>query len=42
MFELGGVHWNDGDRAEANPAWSVACERFPDHELVSQVKALSK
>lgn len=40
MFELGGVHWNRGDRAKANQAWSVACERFPDHELVSEVKAL--
>lgn len=40
MFELGGVHWNSGDWAKAKQAWSVACERFPDHELVSQVKAL--
>ncbi len=40
MFELGGVHWNSGDQAKAKQAWSVACERFPDHELVSQVKAL--
>ncbi|WP_246173956.1 tetratricopeptide repeat protein [Paraburkholderia hayleyella] len=40
MFELGGVHWNSGDHAKAKQTWSVACERFPDHELVSQVKAL--
>ena len=40
MFELGGVHWNSGDQAKAKEAWSVACGRFPDHELVSQVKAL--
>jgi tetratricopeptide (TPR) repeat protein len=39
MFELGGVHWNSGDHAKAKQAWLVACERFPDHELVSQVKA---
>jgi tetratricopeptide (TPR) repeat protein len=40
IFELGGVHWNSGDQAKAKEAWSVACARFPDHQLVSQVKAL--
>lgn len=40
MFELGGVHWNSGDHAKATEVWSVACERFPDHELISQVRAL--
>lgn len=41
MFELGGVHWNSGDLAKAKEVWSIACERFPDHELVSQVRTLS-
>ncbi len=40
MFELGGVHWNSGDPALAKEVWSIACERFPEHELVSQVRAL--
>jgi tetratricopeptide (TPR) repeat protein len=40
MFELGGVHWNTGDQATAKEVWSIACERFPEHELVSQVRAL--
>jgi hypothetical protein len=40
MFELGGVHWNSGDQTKAKEAGSVACGRFPDHELVPQVKAL--
>jgi tetratricopeptide (TPR) repeat protein len=40
MFELGGVHWNSGDQAQAKEVWSIACERFPEHELVLQVRAL--
>jgi tetratricopeptide (TPR) repeat protein len=40
IFELGGVHWNSGDQAKAKEVWSIACERFPEHELVSQVRAL--
>lgn len=40
MFELGGVHWNSGDQAKAKEVWSIACERFPEHELVSKVRAL--
>jgi tetratricopeptide (TPR) repeat protein len=42
MFELGGVYWNRGDRRKAKEVWSIACGRFPEHELVSQVKALSQ
>jgi tetratricopeptide (TPR) repeat protein len=42
MFELGGVHWNSGNRAKAEEVWSAACERFPDHKLVNQVKKLTK
>lgn len=40
MFEIGGVHWNNGDQKKAKEVWSIACERFPDHELISQVRAL--
>jgi tetratricopeptide (TPR) repeat protein len=39
MFELGGVHWNSGDQAKAKEVWSIAYERFPEHELVSKVRA---
>jgi tetratricopeptide (TPR) repeat protein len=42
MFDLGGAYWNSGDRKKATEIWSVACERFPDHELVEQVKALTQ
>ncbi len=40
MFNLGGVHWNNGDREKAAEIWSAACQRFPDNELVDQVKVL--
>lgn len=36
-----GAHWNSGDQAKAKEVWSIACERFPEHELVSQVRTLS-
>lgn len=42
MFELGGVYWNGGDRFKAKEVWSIACERFPDHELVAQVQTLTQ
>ena len=39
MFELGGAHWNSGNLAKATEVWSVACERFPEHKLVPEVRA---
>lgn len=38
MFNLGGVHWNGGDRAEAAKVWRVAVERFPNHELADKLR----
>ncbi|WP_375786931.1 tetratricopeptide repeat protein [Bradyrhizobium sp. Pha-3] len=38
-FNLGGVHWNSGDREEASRVWKSAVERFPDHELTSKLRS---
>ncbi len=40
MFNLGGVHWNSGDRLEAEKVWRRAVERFPDHELAAQAQLM--
>lgn len=39
MFNLGGVHWNDGNIIAAKKMWRRAIERFPDHELVEEIRA---
>lgn len=39
MFNLGGVHWNDGNIIAAKQMWRRAIERFPDHELVEEIRA---
>ena len=39
MFNLGGVHWNDGNIIGAKQMWRRAIERFPDHELVEEIRA---
>lgn len=38
MFNLGGIHWNNGDPAEATLVWSMAAKRFPDHELTAKLR----
>ena len=38
MFNLGGVHWNSGDRVEAEKVWRAAVKRFPDHELAVKLR----
>ena len=38
IFNLGGVHWNSGDRIEAEKVWRLAVERFPDHELTAKLR----
>ena len=38
MFNLGGVHWNSGDVAEALTVWYTAVERFPDHDLAAKLQ----
>jgi len=38
MFNLGGVHWNSGDRVEAEKVWRAAVRRFPDHELAAKLQ----
>ncbi len=32
-FNLGGVHWNSGDRVNAAKVWRKAVDLFPEHEL---------
>lgn len=32
-FNLGGVHWNSGDRVNAAKVWRKAVDLFPKHEL---------
>ena len=39
IFNLGGVHWNDGNLIVARQVWRRAIERFPDHELAEEVRA---
>lgn len=38
MFNLGGVYWNDGDLIAATRVWQLAIEKFPDHDLVAEVR----
>ncbi len=37
-FNMGGAHWNAGERQEASRAWKAAAERFPDHELTALLR----
>lgn len=37
-FNLGGVHWNNGDRARGVEVWNNAIKRFPNHELTSVLR----
>ena len=37
-FNMGGVHWNAGEVEEAKHVWKAALERFPNHELASQLR----
>ena len=39
MFNLGGVHWNNGDLVAAMRVWRQAIDRFPDHALVADIRA---
>lgn len=39
MFNLGGVHWNNGDLISATKAWRRAKEKFPDHALAEEIRA---
>ena len=39
MFNLGGVHWNDGNIIAAKQVWRRAIERFPNHELTEEICA---
>lgn len=36
-FNLGGVHWNDGDRINAQKVWRKAVKLFPNHELTTKL-----
>lgn len=38
MFNLGGVHWNDGDLIAAERVWRQAIEKFPEHDLAAEVR----
>ena len=38
MFDLGGVHWNNGDFAQAKDVWNAAVDRFPNHDLSVKVQ----
>lgn len=39
-FNLGGLYWNQGDTQKAEATWKVAMNKFPHHELCSQVRNL--
>jgi hypothetical protein len=39
MFNLGGVHWNDGDLISATRTWRRAIEKFPDRALAEKIRA---
>ena len=36
-FNLGGVYWNSGHKAEAPATWAEAIRRFPEHKLTSKL-----
>lgn len=38
MFNLGGVHWNDGNLIAASRVWQQAINKFPDHALAAEVR----
>jgi tetratricopeptide (TPR) repeat protein len=38
MFNLGGVHWNSGDRVGALRVWKTAVTRFPEHKLTAKLR----
>ncbi|MFF0950803.1 tetratricopeptide repeat protein [Rhizobium leguminosarum] len=38
MFNLGGVHWNGGEKDKATAIWKQAIDRFPDHELSAKLR----
>lgn len=40
MFNLGGVHWNSDEFAEAEKVWRNAVQRFPNHELAVRVRSI--
>jgi hypothetical protein len=37
MFNLGGVYWNHGPKAEAIRMWKEAVRRFPSHPLAEKL-----
>jgi len=39
-FNLGGLYWNQGNTKKAEATWKVAMDKFPNHELCSQVRNL--
>ncbi len=39
-FNLGGLYWNDGETQKAKAIWERAVTKFPEHELVKQVKRI--
>lgn len=36
-FDLGGIHWNNGDYKNARRVWRKAVKKFPNHELSLQL-----
>lgn len=36
-FDLGGIHWNNGDYKNARRVWRKAVKKFPSHELSLQL-----
>ncbi|WP_298373613.1 DUF4365 domain-containing protein [Azospirillum sp.] len=38
MFNLGGVHWNNGNLNEATRVWQLAVRQFPNHELTTKLR----
>ncbi len=38
MFDLGGAHWNGGDKSAAAEVWKIALERFPGHKLSARLQ----
>ena len=39
MFNLGGVHWNNGDLVAAAEVWRPAIKKFSDHALAEEIRA---
>lgn len=38
MFNLGGIYWNHGPKAQALSIWSDAIKRFPEHKLAEKLR----